>query len=45
MSEEKIEKNLQGLRGWLILVGIGIVLGPIKNVVLLIPMYKKMFFI
>jgi ABC-type multidrug transport system permease subunit len=30
MNDKKIEKTVQGLRGWLILVGIGVTVAPIK---------------
>ncbi|MGB1238714.1 MAG: DUF2569 domain-containing protein [Pseudomonadales bacterium] len=39
--EEK--KDLKGLRGWLILVGIGIVFTPIRLILTLTPAYKPMF--
>jgi hypothetical protein len=37
------EKNLEGLGGWLVLVGIGCVVWPIRNVVTLIPIYHEIF--
>ena len=40
MSEEK---NLEGLGGWLIIVGLGIILSPIKIVVQTIPIYPDIF--
>jgi hypothetical protein len=35
--------ELKGLGGWLILVGIGVVLTPIRNLITLIPYYKQIF--
>jgi len=37
------EKEYQGLSGWLILVGIGVVISPLRMLVELIPMYKDIF--
>ncbi len=36
-------KNLQGLRGWLILVGIGVVLGPLRLMFGYAPVYYSLF--
>ena len=43
MSDEEIEKTLGGLRGWLILIGIGIVVGPFRSIITLIPLYEGIF--
>ncbi len=40
MSEKK---EIEGLGGWLILVGIGIVLSPVKILLLLYPLYSEIF--
>ena len=40
MSENS---ELKGLGGWLILVGIGVVLSPIRLLVIYIPIYKPIF--
>lgn len=37
------EKNLEGLRGWLILVGLGIVLSPVRIITSLYPIYSELF--
>jgi|GEM_PF-2822328 len=37
------EKELKGLGGWLILVGIGVVLGPIRLLAVFLPLYFPMF--
>lgn len=37
------EKELKGLGGWLILVGIGVVIGPIRLLAVFIPLYFPMF--
>ena len=37
------EKNLAGLRGWLALVGLGIILSPLRIVALVFPTYLKLF--
>lgn len=37
------EKELKGLGGWLILVGIGVVLSPIRLVIELVPFYFSIF--
>ncbi len=36
-------KNLEGLGGWLILVGIGIILSPLKIIALIFPVYSDIF--
>ena len=35
------ERDLKGLKGWLILVGIGLVVSPIRLLIQLIPMYSE----
>ena len=37
------EDELSGLRGWLILVGIGVVVSPIRLLVTFLPIYTKLF--
>lgn len=37
------EKNLEGLGGWLILVGLGIVVAPLRIIGVLFPTYAEMF--
>ncbi len=37
------ENKLKGLRGWLILVGIGVVLSPFKLAVTMLPLYLPIF--
>ncbi len=37
------EKKLEGLRGWLILVGLGIIASPIKISAQIYPVYSKLF--
>ena len=37
------EKKLEGLRGWLILVGLGIIASPIKISFQIYPVYSKLF--
>lgn len=37
------EKNLEGLQGWLILVGIGVVVGPLRDIAQVFPLYFKIF--
>jgi uncharacterized membrane protein YhdT len=37
------EKNLQGLGGWLILVGFGIVISPLRIIGLVLPSYVEIF--
>ena len=40
---ENTAKDLNGLGGWLILVGFGLVVTPMRQFVVLFPMYKEMF--
>lgn len=37
------EKELEGLRGWLILVGLGIILSPLRVITQIFPVYSEMF--
>ena len=37
------EKKLEGLGGWLILVGIGIIASPIRMIAVIYPGYSKLF--
>lgn len=37
------DQNLNGLRGWLILVGLGIVISPIKIIIQNLSLYPEMF--
>lgn len=37
------ESKLRGLGGWLILVGIGVVVSPLRQLVELLPMYGELF--
>lgn len=37
------DRELKGLGGWLILVGIGVVMSPIRLLVTLVPTYKPIF--
>jgi len=37
------EKNLEGLGGWLILVGLGIVFSPVKIIAMIFPTYSEIF--
>lgn len=43
MGDENIAKNLQGLKGWLILVGLGIVIQPVRLLIVFLPMYSNVF--
>ena len=36
-------KNLDGLGGWLILVGLGVVFGPIRLLIVIVPIYMDLF--
>ena len=40
MGDQNIAKNLQGLKGWLILVGLGIVIQPVRLLIVFLPMYS-----
>jgi hypothetical protein len=40
---ETEEKSLVGIRGWLILIAIGIVVSPLRILVLVIPLYADIF--
>ncbi|MGK0472299.1 MAG: hypothetical protein ACJAR0_002780 [Candidatus Azotimanducaceae bacterium] len=37
------EKNLEGLGGWLLLVGLGIVVSPLRIIIMIFPTYSEMF--
>lgn len=37
------DSQLKGLGGWLILVGFGVILAPVRMLVTYIPMYKQIF--
>lgn len=43
MTEKIIQEDLQGLGGWLMLVGIGVVVGPIRNGFTYFTLYKDLF--
>lgn len=37
------ENNLEGLGGWLILVGLGIIFSPVKIIAMIFPVYSEIF--
>jgi hypothetical protein len=37
------EKNLEGLGGWLVLVGLGIVISPLRIIGMVFPIYSEIF--
>jgi len=37
------EENLEGIRGWLILIAIGIVITPVRMVMSILPTYSEIF--
>ena len=36
-------KSLEGLQGWLILVGFGVIFAPLRIIITLLPIYKEIF--
>jgi Protein of unknown function (DUF2569) len=43
VDEMTKDRNLNGLRGWLILVGLGVIISPIKMILQSFPLYLEMF--
>ena len=43
MSSTTDDKSLEGLGGWLVLVGLGLVVTPLKTLYALLPLYVAMF--
>lgn len=41
--EQVEKKDLKGIRGWLILVAIGVVLSPIRMLAVFVPLYQEIF--
>lgn len=37
------EKNLEGLGGWLALVGLGIIISPLRVIGMVFPTYSEIF--
>ena len=42
-KQDTPDQKLKGLRGWLILVGIGVVVGPIRMLIQTVPLYLPIF--